>query len=177
MTKAEPRLGRNRRWVWVLGSLLLLGSLAVSWHCAAPPKPEIIRTTIKITKGKPGSSSLWNVSSDLPQFASMEIKSGQAIPPELWARMNGIIVSFAEFGCEGDSRTPSTPLYLARDSNKAVLEVTLAGEAGKHPDWTPVACPDLKKECALPAYYFGPVVDAEPCAKDGQDVYWVMELM
>lgn len=194
MTKMEPRPGPSRPWTGLLGILLVLGSLAALWRCAqvevkeaAPRKatleaPAVIRTTIRITKGRPGQPSLWavwNVSPALTQSdaESLGVGVGVVIPAKLWARMNGTVVSFREFGCDGVPRDPSMPLYRAKDGSGAILKVTLTGKAGERPDWSPIDCPDLDKPCTLPAYYFGGVVEDEnTCPAGGPELRWEMVL-
>ncbi len=175
MTRMEAQVGSNSRWVWAAGILLLLGSMAVLWHCAGTERPEIIKTTIRITKGKLGGTSLWNVTVQQEQVTSLRLQKGEPIPIDIWNRMNGTVVTFTEFGCDRKPGKVTEPLYTARSDRGEPKHVTILGEAGDKPDWGPVDC--TEKGCFLPEYYFGPVEkDKRTCPEDGPELEWEMVL-
>ena len=175
MTRTDSRLGQNRRWVWVLGILLTLGSLAVLWHCAEGELPEVIKTTIRITKGKMGGASLWNVTVQLEQVTALELEKGKPIPIDTWNRMNGTVVAFTEFGCARQQSKVTEAHYSAKDEQGKPMDVKIIGETGKQPDWGPVNC--TAEGCFLPEYYLGPVMkDERTCPVNGPELEWELVL-
>lgn len=166
-----------------LAALALLGAL---WSCAtekaemtsAPTstveKPDSTKTTIRIVKGRVDYPSLWTATTG-GTVASVTLGGGQPIPPDLWARMNGTVESFTEYGCDGTATELIQPLYTVLNEKGGPEGVKVVGDVGQKPDWGSVYCDATG--CFLPAYYFNKVVkDPRTCPESGKERQWVMVL-
>lgn len=172
--------------------IALLAALAASvlfatlWSCvtsegdrpavptSAMEKPEVTKTTIRIVKGKVGYPSLWTATTGA-EDASVTLRAGQPIPPDLWERMNGTVESFTEYGCDGKETELVEPLYTVLNEKGGPEGVKVIGEVGEKPDWGPAYCNNTG--CFLPAYYFNKVEkDPRACPEGGSERHWDMVL-
>ncbi|MCU0224920.1 MAG: hypothetical protein MUF27_12820 [Acidobacteria bacterium] len=169
-------------WATLVASVFV----ATFWSCAtgdadkpitptsATDKPDVIRTTIRIVKGKVGYPSLWTATTGASE-TSVTLGGGQPIPPDLWTRMNGIVESFTEYGCDGEPTALVEPLYTVLNEKGGPEGVKVVGEVGEKPDWGPVYCDSTG--CFLPAYYFNKVEkDPRACLEGGSERHWDMVL-
>ena len=187
MTRVERNLGQRRRWVWVLGTLLVLGGLGALWSCATKELPDlstmaedtdVIKTTIRISKGRPGMMSQWEVSIEAKTgTAAEQYGYGAVIPLEVWKRMNGKITSFTEFGCEGKPAAVEELQYQTLNANQQVQSVGIGKRVDGKPAWDFTDCATMNSDCTLPPRYFDPVAeDKSTCDKDQPERVWVIEL-
>jgi len=140
----------------------------------------VTKTTIRITKGRPGTTSQWEVTVEIGATTSAEeFKEGGPIPADIWRRMTGTITKFTKAECDG-STAPVTELrYTTKDEAGKISTGWLEGKADQKPVWDFTSCSDPNKDCTLPARYFQGVVYEEgetECPKPDQNVVWVMEL-
>jgi hypothetical protein len=177
---------RNARWSWALGLLLALAGLGLLWSCAeklpagtAPTalQPEVIKTTIRITKGRIDQQSIWSASlgEGENQAGSITFEPNKPIPADWWQRMNGTVESFTEYDCDGTATELVQPLYTVINEKGDPEGVKVVGDVGQKPDWGPVYC--NAEGCFLPAYYFNNVMkDSRTCVPGPQERYWKMIL-
>jgi hypothetical protein len=162
----------------LIALLVLAGIVALIVYLTRGPK-----TTIRITKGRPGVSTIWEAGrgGDLER-----LNATTPIRPEVWRGMKSKIESFRYTGCDGKSKPVMELRYETQAGDGASVDVDLTavdrdGEQGNglYLNWNYPGCSDEAVECTLPAYLFDPTHYAngeEGCKDQNAKEVWTITL-
>jgi hypothetical protein len=175
---------KNRRhsWLMLIGVLLLLA--AAAWLIVRMlPEPEVSqpvmsspRTTIRITKGRPGVSTSWNVESSGTTTA---LSALNPVPPTLWQKMNGTIASFRHTRCDGSEEPVMELRYRTQSAAGGISEVHTSGTVGSSIRWDFSECGVATMPCTFPGRYFDPTyypAGESPCTNPSAQESWAIVL-
>lgn len=167
--------------VRILIALLVLSAIvAAIVYLTRGPK-----TTIRITKGRPGVSTLWEAWRGAEEN-KQAFSATEPIKPEIWRGMKAKIESFRYSGCNGESEPVMEVRYDTKSGDKPPADVDLTaivrdGEQGSglYLRWDLPGCSDQTATCTLPAYLFDPTYygpDEKPCDDPSAMEKWTITL-
>ncbi len=141
------------------------------------------KTTIRITKGRPGVSTVWTAESG---GFTEPLNATEPIRQEIWRGMKARIESFRYSGCDGKSEPVMELRYDTNSGDGPPADVDLTaivrdGEQGNglYLLWALPGCSDQAVTCTLPAYFFDPTYygpDEKPCEDPGAKEEWTITL-
>jgi len=122
------------------------------------------KTTIRITKGRPGVSTIWNVEieSGFSATTRVTLQPGVAVSGEVWRRMGGKIKSFREIACDGTETSVRVFKYQTQAGGDKPNDVYLTGEVSSPIKWDFDECLPTAQECTFPDRYFDPTYYEDP---------------